>query len=85
MALEAIETSLIPSIPCIPADIETLRIYLILPFCFHFAKQYKWPSLNTLLTAYAKKLLAITGGGEQVLRYWMASLGQVRIFVKFII
>ena len=75
--------ALIPSLPPNPPDLETLRAYVIIPICFHFAQQYKWPKLDQALVSFARKFLAIKGGGEKVLRYWSGSLGQVRIlFLK---
>ena len=73
--------ALIPSLPPNPPDIETLRSYMIVPICFHFARQYSWSRLDQVLVSFAKKFLAIKGGGEKVLRYWAGSLGKVIMII----
>ena len=53
------------------------RAYIIIPICFHFADQYKWPKLRSCLVSFSKKFLSIKGGGEKVLKYWSGSLDTV--------
>ena len=69
-------SSLFVHLPNIPADIETLRVYIVAPVCFHFAAQYKIDSVESILL-YVRRLMAIKGGGEKVLRYWLGSLDQI--------
>ena len=58
------------------------RAYIIIPICFHFADQYKWPKLRSCLVLFSKKFLSIKGGGEKVLKYWSGSLDTVRRLPK---
>ena len=60
LSSESETKKLFSSLPHIPADIETLRVYIIAPVCFHFAAQYRYDCNETLL-AYSRRFLAIKG------------------------
>lgn len=68
---ESITTQLLPTLAKSPPDVETLRIYLLLPLYYEFINAKNYPVLHT---PFGRSFLALTQIARKVVLQWWAAV-----------
>ncbi|KAL3877452.1 hypothetical protein ACJMK2_035156 [Sinanodonta woodiana] len=78
--VQSLENYLIPSLPSSPPDVETLRLYLILPELHLFEEPKRF---NTLIMPFGKAILDLDKPASKVLEMWWGGLSS-SYFLKIV-